>query len=269
MKTNGEKISMVTAYDYPSAKLAEQAGIDMLLVGDSLGMVMLGYSSTVEVTMEDMIHHGKAVARGAKDTFIAIDMPFMSYHVSIEKAMENAQRLIQQTHAHAVKMEGATEETLRLIRKLTEAGIPVVSHLGLTPQSVNTLGGYRVQGKDIKTAKQLMEDTLKVEEYGAFSVVLECVPEPLASYLSKQLTIPTIGIGAGNSCDGQVLVYHDILQYGTTFKPSFVKVFHETGEDILQALHAYHQEVKSGAFPDQSQSFQMDQQVIDELMLED
>ncbi|WP_066193245.1 MULTISPECIES: 3-methyl-2-oxobutanoate hydroxymethyltransferase [Gracilibacillus] len=269
MKEKGEKISMVTAYDYPNAKLAEQAGMDMLLVGDSLGMVVLGYSSTINVTMNDMIHHGKAVTRGATDTFTVIDMPFMSYHLSVEKAMENAQQLIQQTKAQAVKLEGAAADTLTTIKKLTEAGVPVVGHIGLTPQSVHTLGGYRVQGKDKETAKQLIADSLKLEENGAFAVVLECVPEQLARYISEQLTIPTIGIGAGKDCDGQVLVYHDILQYGTDFKPSFVKVYHETGNDIQSALQHYQQEVKAGTFPDASSSFQMDPQLIEELLLED
>ncbi|QGH34770.1 3-methyl-2-oxobutanoate hydroxymethyltransferase [Gracilibacillus salitolerans] len=269
MKKNGEKISMVTAYDYPAAKLAEAAEVDMILVGDSLGMVVLGYNSTIEVTIEDMIHHGKAVTRGAPNTFIVVDMPFMSYHLSLEKAMENAQKIMQQTNAQALKVEGASEDTLTLIRKLTEAGVPVVGHIGLTPQSVNVLGGYRIQGKDKETAKQLIIDAEKLESSGAFSVVLECVPDRLTKHISKHVSIPTIGIGAGKDCDGQVLVYHDILQYGVDFKPSFVKVYHEAGSDIKDAITQYHQDVKSGEFPDDKHTFDMDEQLANDLNLEE
>ncbi|WP_018933734.1 3-methyl-2-oxobutanoate hydroxymethyltransferase [Gracilibacillus lacisalsi] len=269
MKKNGEKITMITAYDYPSAKLAEEAEVDMLLVGDSLGMVVLGYQSTIEVTVEDMIHHGKAVTRGAPNTFTVIDMPFMSYHLSIEKAMENAQQMMQQTNAHALKVEGASTDTLKLIEKLTEAGVPVVGHLGLTPQSVHVLGGYRIQGKDKETAKQLIADAKKLENSGAFSVVLECVPDRLAKHISQQLSIPTIGIGAGKDCDGQVLVYHDILHYGVDFQPSFVKVYHEVGLDIKLAIQQYHKQVKSGEFPDEEHTFVMSEQLATDLNLEE
>ncbi|SFL85495.1 3-methyl-2-oxobutanoate hydroxymethyltransferase [Gracilibacillus orientalis] len=269
MKKNGEKISMVTAYDHPSAKLAESAEVDMILVGDSLGMVVLGYNSTIEVTVEDMIHHGKAVTRASTDTFTVIDMPFMSYHLSLESAMENAQKIMQQTNAQALKVEGASEDTLKLIRKLTEAGVPVVGHIGLTPQSVNVLGGYRIQGKDEETAKQLISDAEKLEKSGAFSVVLECVPDRLAKHISKHLSIPTIGIGAGKDCDGQVLVYHDILQYGVDFKPSFVKAYHEVGSDIKSAIMQYHKQVKSGHFPDEKHTFIMDEQLANDLKLEE
>ncbi|WP_208591045.1 3-methyl-2-oxobutanoate hydroxymethyltransferase [Gracilibacillus suaedae] len=269
MKKNGEKISMVTAYDYPSAKLAEKAEVDMLLVGDSLGMVVLGYQSTIEVTVEDMIHHGKAVTRGAPDTFTVIDMPFMSYHLSLEKAMENAQKIMQQTNAHAIKVEGASADTLKLIQKLTEAGVPVVGHLGLTPQSVHVLGGYRIQGKDKETAQHLITDAKHLENSGAFSVVLECVPDRLAKHISQQLSVPTIGIGAGMDCDGQVLVYHDIVQYGVDFKPSFVKVFHEVGSDIQSAIQQYHKQVKSGEFPSSEHTFVMDEQLANDLNLEE
>ncbi|WP_163581991.1 3-methyl-2-oxobutanoate hydroxymethyltransferase [Gracilibacillus saliphilus] len=269
LKKNSEKITMITAYDYPAAKLAEEAEVDMLLVGDSLGMVVLGYQSTIEVTVEDMIHHGKAVTRGAPNTFTVIDMPFMSYHLSIEKAMENAQQMMQQTNAHALKVEGASTDTIKLIEKLTEAGVPVVGHLGLTPQSVHVLGGYRIQGKDKETAKQLIADAKKLENSGAFSVVLECVPDRLAKHISQQLSIPTIGIGAGKDCDGQVLVYHDILHYGVDFQPSFVKVYHEVSSDIKSAIQEYHKQVKSGEFPDEEHTFVMDEQLANDLNLEE
>ncbi|MGP4041316.1 3-methyl-2-oxobutanoate hydroxymethyltransferase [Gracilibacillus sp. D59] len=269
MKKNSEKISMITAYDYPSAKLAEEAQVDMILVGDSLGMVVLGYNSTIEVTVDDMIHHGKAVTRGATDTFTVIDMPFMSYHLSLEKAMENAQQIMQQTNAQALKVEGASDDTLKLIRKLTEAGVPVVGHIGLTPQSVNVLGGYRIQGKDKETAEQLIKEAEMLEQSGAFSVVLECVPDRLAKHISKHISIPTIGIGAGKDCDGQVLVFHDILQYGVNFKPSFVKVYHEVGSTIKSAIMQYHSQVKSGEFPNEEHTFFMDKQLASDLNLEE
>lgn len=216
MKKNNEKITMVTAYDFPSAKIVEEAEMDMILVGDSLGMVVLGYSSTVEVTMEDMIHHAKAVTRGAPNTFVVVDMPFMSYHISMEQAMVNAQRLMQKTNAQALKLEGASPDVLQLVKKLTDAGVPVIGHLGLTPQSVHVLGGYRVQGKDKATALKLIDDAKKLEQNGAISIVLECVPDRLAKHITKSLSIPTIGIGAGKDCDGQVLVFHDLLQYGVS-----------------------------------------------------
>ncbi|GAE91392.1 3-methyl-2-oxobutanoate hydroxymethyltransferase [Gracilibacillus boraciitolerans JCM 21714] len=269
MKQEKEKITMVTAYDFPSAKIAEEAKIDMILVGDSLGMVVLGYDSTIEVTVDDMIHHGKSVTRGAPNTFKIVDMPFMSYHLSLEKAMENAQKIIQQTNAQALKVEGATKEILYLIQRLTDAGVPVVGHIGLTPQSVHVLGGYRVQGKNKQAAEKLITDAKHLEESGAFSVVLECVPDQLAKYISKQLTIPTIGIGAGRDCDGQVLVYHDILQYGVDYKPSFVKVYQEIGSDIKKAIQQYHYEVKNKEFPSSSYTFAMDKDLVNELNLEE
>lgn len=269
MKDNHEKITMVTAYDYPAAKQAQNAKVDMILVGDSLGMVVLGYSSTIEVTVEDMIHHAKAVKRGAPDTYTVVDLPFMSYHLSIERAMENAQKIMQQTGAQALKMEGATEETLHLVKKLTNAGIPVVGHIGLTPQTVNVLGGYRVQGKDIETAKHMIEDAKNLQNSGAIALVLECVPERLAKHITKQLAIPTIGIGAGKYCDGQVLVYHDILQYEVDFKPKFVKVYANSGTEMTKAIMEYHKEVKQGIFPASSHAFTIDEQVARELNLEE
>ncbi|ACJ78349.1 3-methyl-2-oxobutanoate hydroxymethyltransferase [Bacillus paranthracis] len=256
MKEQGEPITMLTAYDYPSAKLAEEAEVDMILVGDSLGMVVLGYDSTVPVTVEDMIHHTKAVRRGAKETFIVTDMPFMSYHVSPQDTMVNARRIVQESGAHALKVEGAGE-VISTIHYLTSAGIPVVAHLGLTPQSVGVLGGYKVQGKDAESAKKLIEDAKRCEEAGAIALVLECVPMQLAKFISKQLTIPTIGIGAGQKVDGQVLVYHDLISYGVNRVPKFVKQYTSVQEEIVRGISQYVTEVKTGQFPEEKHSFTM------------
>ncbi|HDX9708750.1 3-methyl-2-oxobutanoate hydroxymethyltransferase [Bacillus cereus] len=256
MKEQGEPITMLTAYDYPSAKLAEEAEVDMILVGDSLGMVVLGYDSTVPVTVEDMIHHTKAVRRGAKETFIVTDMPFMSYHVSLQETMVNARRIVQQSGAHALKVEGAGE-VISTIQYLTNAGIPVVAHLGLTPQSVGVLGGYKVQGKDAESAKKLIEDAKKCEEAGAIALVLECVPMQLAELISEQLTIPTIGIGAGQKVDGQVLVYHDLISYGVNRVPKFVKQYTSVQEEIVRGISQYVTEVKTRQFPEEKHSFTM------------
>lgn len=255
MKENQEKITMITAYDYPSAKIAGEAGIDMILVGDSLGMVVLGYKSTVQVTIEDMVHHGKAVKRGAPNSFTVVDMPFMSYHVSIEESLSNARDIFQKTDAQALKVEGATEETIILIKRLTEAGIPVVAHLGLTPQSFNVLGGFKVQGKDKFAAAKLLEDAQNVEKQGAISIVLECVPKELAEVVTGKVNIPTIGIGAGVDCDGQVLVYHDILKYGVERLPKFVKTYTDFNESGREAIKAYILEVKKETFPSDDYSF--------------
>ncbi|PFE48918.1 3-methyl-2-oxobutanoate hydroxymethyltransferase [Bacillus cereus] len=256
MKEQGEPITMLTAYDYPSAKLADEAEVDMILVGDSLGMVVLGYDSTVPVTVEDMIHHTKAVRRGAKETFIVTDMPFMSYHVSLQDTMVNARRIVQESGAHALKVEGAGE-VVSTIHYLTNAGIPVVAHLGLTPQSVGVLGGYKVQGKDAESAKKLIEDAKRCEEAGAIALVLECVPMQLAELISKQLTIPTIGIGAGKKVDGQVLVYHDLISYGVNRVPKFVKQYTSVQEEIVRGISQYVMEVKTGQFPEEKHSFTM------------
>lgn len=256
MKENGEKIAVLTAYDFPAAKQAEKSGVDMILVGDSLGMVVLGYESTIPVTLEDMIHHGKAVRRGASDTFIVVDMPFMSYHLSVRDTLINGARIIQETGAHAVKVEGA-DEVLEGIEALTKAGIPVMAHLGLTPQSVAVLGGYKVQGKNAESARKLIEDAKKCEEAGAFAIVLECVPKQLAKEVSENLTIPTIGIGAGVHTDGQVLVYHDVLSYGVDRVPKFVKKYSNANEVMAQGLNAYVNEVKQGVFPQEEHSFSM------------
>lgn len=261
MKQCNENIAMLTAYDYPSAKQAEQAGVDIILVGDSLGMVVLGYDSTIPVTVNDMIHHTKAVKRGAKDTFIVVDMPFLSYHLSVTDTLRNAGRLIRETGAHAVKIEGA-DEVLDKISALTKAGIPVCAHLGLTPQSVGVLGGYKVQGKDADAAKKLLEDAKKCEMAGAFMVVFECVPKQLAAAAAKELSIPVIGIGAGKDVDGQVLVYHDILGYGVERVPKFVKQYNSLDSSILESIQLYISDVKDGRFPEEQHSFTMKEQEL-------
>ncbi|WP_339227157.1 3-methyl-2-oxobutanoate hydroxymethyltransferase [Oceanobacillus sp. FSL K6-2867] len=255
MKANKDKITMITAYDYPSAKHAEQSGIDMILVGDSLGMVVLGYDSTVQVKVDDMIHHGKAVRRGSPNTFTVVDMPFMSYHLSLEESMRNGARIFQETNAQAIKVEGATDEILILIKRLSEAGIPVVAHLGLTPQSVNVLGGFKVQGKEKAQAKQLLNDAKKVTEHGAVALVLECIPKELAGIITDSIEIPTIGIGAGVNCDGQVLVYHDVMEYGVDRLPKFVNPYSDFNTSGKEALTAYISDVKQGNFPADEHSF--------------
>ncbi|MFJ7826266.1 3-methyl-2-oxobutanoate hydroxymethyltransferase [Psychrobacillus sp. NPDC096623] len=264
MKKNNEKITMMTAYDFPTAKFAEDGGMDMILVGDSLGMVVLGYDSTVLVTMDDMIHHGKAVRRGAKDTFLVVDMPFGTFHGSLDQALTNAVQLLQQTGAQAVKLEGA-DAVLPVIEKLTFAGIPVVAHLGLLPQSAGVLGGYKVQGKTAAAAEKLIEDAKLCEEAGACAVVLECIPHQLTETISKSLTIPTIGIGAGAAADGQVLVFHDMVKYGTHHIPKFVKEFANVGEPILAGIKQYVDEVKNGTFPTLDHSFTMKEEQLSQL----
>ena len=256
MKKQGEKIVMVTAYDYPSAKIAEQAGVDVILVGDSLGMVVLGYESTVPVTVADMIHHGKAARRGAPHTFLIVDMPFGVCHLSSDKALGYAIDIMQQTGAQAVKIEGAGD-MLPLIEKLTEAGIPVVAHLGLTPQTAGVLGGFKVQGKSAHQAKQIIEDAKKTEAAGAFMLVLECIPHQLTEQISQPLHIPTIGIGAGAESDGQVLVFHDLLGYGAHHVPKFVKSYASVYPTMEQALGQYVQEVKDKQFPEEKHQFEM------------
>ncbi|TQS74394.1 3-methyl-2-oxobutanoate hydroxymethyltransferase [Ornithinibacillus gellani] len=262
MKQDQEKITMVTAYDYPSAKTVEKAAVDMILVGDSLGMVVLGYDSTVQVTVDDMIHHAKAVRRGAPNTFTVVDMPFMSYHISMEASLSHAQKLFQESNAQALKVEGADDAVTELIKRLTYAGIPVVGHIGLTPQTVNVLGGYKVQGKDRETGERLLKEAQDLAASGACAVVLECVPMELAKIISDSISIPTIGIGAGVDCDGQVLVYHDILQYGVSRLPKFVKPFADFNEIGVQALEQYIREVKNQAFPTEDYSFLIQDQAL-------
>ncbi|MGK9266357.1 3-methyl-2-oxobutanoate hydroxymethyltransferase [Bacillus inaquosorum] len=264
MKESEEPIVMMTAYDYPAAKLAEQAGVDMILVGDSLGMVVLGLDSTVGVTVADMIHHTKAVKRGAPNSFIVTDMPFMSYHLSKEDTLKNAAAIVQESGADALKLEGG-EGVFESIRALTLGGIPVVSHLGLTPQSVGVLGGYKVQGKDEQSAKKLIEDSIKCEEAGAMMLVLECVPAELTAKIAEMLSIPVIGIGAGVKADGQVLVYHDIIGHGVERTPKFVKQYTRIDETIETAISGYVHDVRHRAFPEQKHSFQMNQTVLDGL----
>ncbi|MBE6098209.1 MAG: 3-methyl-2-oxobutanoate hydroxymethyltransferase [Schwartzia succinivorans] len=264
MKENGEKISMLTCYDYSTAKLEEAAGINAILVGDSLGNVMLGLPDTLSVTMEDMITFGRAVSRGCHDTMVVIDMPFMSYQVSIEQAVMNAGRLMKEGRGNAVKLEGGASVCPQ-IKAITSAGIPVMAHLGMTPQSVNALGGNRVQGKSEVAAKQMIEDALAVQEAGAFSVVLECVPAKLAELITKKLTIPTIGIGGGAGCDGQILVYQDMLGLFSDYTPKFVKHFAELGSQMQAAFKKYDEEVKAGTFPDEAHSFKIDDEVLERL----
>lgn len=261
MKQNKEKIVMLTAYDYPAAKQAEQAGVDMILVGDSLGMVVLGYESTIPVTVNDMIHHTKAVKRGAPHTFVVTDMPFMSYHLSLDETLKNAARIMQEGGADAVKVEGAGE-VVEKIAAMTKAGIPVVAHLGLTPQSVGVLGGYKVQGKSLEAAQQLLEDAKKCEAAGALAIVFECVPHQVGTLVTEALSIPTIGIGAGVDTDGQVLVYHDILSYGVDRVAKFVKVYGNANELMNQAISQYVSEVKTGEFPTQHHTFTMKEEEL-------
>ena len=263
-KEKGEKLAMLTAYDYSTAKLEDEAGINGILVGDSLGNVVLGYEDTISVTMEDMIHHGAAVARGAKDALVVIDMPFMSYQTSVYDAVVNAGRLMKEGRANAVKLEGGAEVCPQ-IKAITDAGIPVMAHLGLTPQSVNAFGGYKVQGKSEAAAKKLIEDAKAIEKAGAFAVVLECVPAKLAEMVSGKLDIPTIGIGAGGGCDGQILVYQDMLGMFADYTPKFVKRFAEVGQVMKGAFADYIKEVQEGSYPAQEHTFKIDEEVLEKL----
>lgn len=263
-KAKGEKISMLTAYDYSTAKLMDEAGINGILVGDSLGMVVLGYEDTLPVTMEDMIHHTAAVCRGAKNTLVVGDMPFMSYQVSVEEAVYNAGRLMKEGRCQAVKLEGGASVCPQ-IKAITNASIPVMAHIGLTPQSINAFGGFKVQGKSEEAAKKLLEDAKAVEEAGAFAVVLECVPAKLAELISKSISIPTIGIGAGAGCDGQILVYQDMLGLFSDFTPKFVKRYANVGEMMTQAFRDYIADVQEGSFPAPEHTFTISEDVINKL----
>lgn len=264
MKENNDKITMLTCYDYSMSKLMDEAGINTLLVGDSLGMTMLGYEDTLSVTMEDMIHHTAAVARGAKNALVIADMPFMSYQVSVEQAVTNAGRLIKEGRAHMVKLEGGVAVCPQ-IEAIVKASIPVCAHLGLTPQSVNIFGGFKVQGKSVEAAKQILEDAKRIEAAGASMVVLEGIPSKLAEIITKTLSIPTIGIGAGDRCDGQVLVYQDMLGMFSDFKPKFVKIFGNTGECMKNAFADYIKEVKDGTFPTPEYAYEVDESIFDGL----
>jgi 3-methyl-2-oxobutanoate hydroxymethyltransferase len=264
MKGTEHKVSMLTAYDYTTAKLLDEAGVNTILVGDSLGNVILGYEDTISVTVEDMIHHSAAVARGAKNALVVTDMPFMSYQTSVYDAVINAGRLMKEGRAGAVKLEGGIEVCPQ-IKAIVDASIPVCAHLGLTPQSINAFGGFKVQGKTEAAAKKLIENAKAVEEAGAFAVVLECVPAKLAKLVTETINIPTIGIGAGPYCDGQVLVNQDMLGMYTDFKPKFVKHFANVGEVIKGAVQEYIKELDEGTFPAPEHCYKIDDEVIEKL----
>lgn len=263
-KNNGEKITMLTAYDYSAATLVDQAGIDTILIGDSLGNVMLGYDSTVPVTMDEMIHHCKAVSRAVKNGFIIGDMPFMSYQVSIEKAIENAGRFLKEAYCDSVKLEGGSDMA-PTVKAIVKAGIPVCGHIGLTPQTAAMLGGYKVQGKDAESARKLLQSAKDLENAGAFMIVFECIPDTLAARITGELNIPTIGIGAGADCDGQVLVFHDILGLYERFTPKFVKQYLKLAPMIKGALKQYKIDVENGVFPGPENVFKMDQEEADKI----
>ena len=262
-KEDGTKLTMLTAYDYTTAKLADEAGVDSILIGDSLGNVILGYEDTLSVTVDDMIHHSAAVARAAKTALVICDMPFMSYEVSVEDALKNAGRIMKEGRANAVKLEGGAEYAAQ-IRAMVNAGIPVCGHLGLTPQSVNVFGGNKVQGKSLEAARKLISDAKALEEAGAFAVVLECVPAALAAEVTKNINVPTIGIGAGAGCDGQVLVYQDMLAM-SGFCPKFCKQYAQIGEMMKGAFRQYIDEVRNGIFPAEENTFSIDKDVIEKL----
>jgi len=264
MKQKGEKITMLTAYDYSTARIIDEVGIPLILVGDSLGMVVLGYESTIPVTIEEMLHHTKAVVRGTKRAMVVGDMPFMTYHISIEDALRNAARFIQEAGAQAVKLEGGVTVAEK-VKSIVDCGIPAMGHIGLTPQSIYQLGGYKVQGKTPEAAARLLEDARVLEQAGAFAIVLETVPAPLAALITRSVSIPTIGIGAGIGCDGQVQVINDILGSFTDFVPKHAKQYAKLTEIIRAAIAEYDREVKAGSFPTEEQSFSMDESILTEL----
>ena len=259
-RKKGERLAMLTAYDYPSARLVAEAGVDLILVGDSLGMVVLGYDSTVPVTMDDMVHHTKAARRGAPEAFLIADMPFLSY-ATRQDAIANAARLMKDAHADSIKLEGGTE-VVPVVEALVRAGVPVLGHVGLTPQTASALGGYKLQGKDEAQARKIVEDAAALEAAGCWGVVLELVPAPLARLVTERIGIPTIGIGAGPDCDGQVLVFHDVVGLFSGFTPTFVKRYAEAGAAIRDALARYADEVRSGQFPGGKESFGMKDDVV-------
>ncbi|GCD12100.1 3-methyl-2-oxobutanoate hydroxymethyltransferase [Clostridium tagluense] len=263
-KHNREKLTMLTAYDYSMAKLIDECGVNGILVGDSLGMVCLGYKDTLSVTMEDMLHHTKAVSRGTKNALVVSDMPFMSYQTSLYDAVKNAGRFVQEAGAEAIKLEGGAVVCPQ-IQAIVNAQIPVMGHIGLTPQSVNMFGGFKVQGKNIVDAKKLIEDAKKIEASGAFAIVLECIPSKLADIISKEISIPTIGIGAGGGCDGQILVYQDMLNMFSDFKPKFVKTFANIGDLMRDGFKSYIKEVSEGTFPNDEHCFKIDDEILSKL----
>ena len=264
MKQKGEKITMLTAYDYVTAKLVEEAGIPMILVGDSLGMVVLGYESTIPVTMEEMLHHTKAVVRGTSKALIVGDMPFMTYHLSTEQALQNAARFIQEAGTQAVKLEGGVTVADK-VKRIVDCGIPVMGHIGLTPQSINQIGGYKIQGKTPEVAARMLDDAKALEQAGAFAVVLETVPTALATLITEKISIPTIGIGAGVGCDGQVQIINDIMGSYTGYIPKHAKQYAKLVDIMSNAISQYHEEVTIGQFPTDENSFPMDESVLDDL----
>lgn len=263
-KNSGMKLSMLTAYDYSMAKLIDSCGIDGILIGDSLGMVCLGYKDTLSVTMEDMIHHTKAVSRGAKDALIVADMPFMSYQTSVYDAVTNAGRLVKEAGAEAVKLEGGAS-VCDQIKAIVKAQIPVMGHIGMTPQSVNVFGGFKVQGKGEESARRIIEDAKLLEKAGAFAIVLECIPAALSEIITESVSVPTIGIGAGSGCDGQILVYQDMLNMFSDIRPKFVKQFADAGGLMKKGITDYINEVQNGTFPAQEHSFRIDEEIIKKL----
>ncbi|SHI89927.1 ketopantoate hydroxymethyltransferase [Clostridium cavendishii DSM 21758] len=263
MKRTGERISMLTAYDYSTARLIDESNINGILVGDSLGMVCLGYENTLSVTMEDMIHHTRAVARGVKNALVVSDMPFMSY-TNIDDAVKNAGRLIKEGFAGAVKLEGGAK-VKNQVRAIVDAQIPVMGHIGLTPQSINVFGGFKVQGKSEEAARSIIEDAKLLQEAGAFAIVLECIPSDLAKIISNELYIPTIGIGAGPGCDGQILVYQDMISMFSSFKPKFVKEYANVGSIMRESFMSYDKEVKNGVFPGEKHCFKIEESIINKL----
>jgi len=263
-KRTGRKITMLTAYDYPTAKIIDQSGVDAILVGDSLGMVVLGYEDTTRVTMEDMVHHTKAVVRGAKRAMVVADMPFLSYHMGIYESVRNAGKLVNEAGCKAIKLEGG-EEVVEDIKAIIRAGIPVMGHLGYTPQSINIFGGHKAQGKTFETAKKIYKDALLLQEAGVFAIVLECVPYKLAKFITEKLEIPTIGIGSGAMCDGQVLVIHDIIGMFRDFVPRHTKRYADVGEVLENSVKSYIKDVTEGVFPTEKNSFTVEDEVIEAL----
>lgn len=268
-KQKGEKIVALTAYDFPTAKIVDEVGVEVILVGDSLGMVVLGYENTIPVTMEEMIHHTKAVSRAAQRPLIVGDMPYFSFHMSVDETVRNASRFLKEAGAHSVKIEGATKKRLKLISALVEAEIPVMGHVGLTPQSIYHLGQFKVQGKEIEKAKKIIRDAKNLEKAGVFSVVLECIPMELARKITQELRVPTIGIGAGPHCDGQILVFHDLVGYANGYLPKFVKRYADIHGVLQKALKGYVNDVKKGRFPEDSHSYHIKKKGILEQILVD
>ena len=264
MKRRGEKIPMITAYDYTSAQLVERAGIPLILVGDSLGQVVLGYDSTVPVSMDDMVHHIKTVVRGTRRAHVVGDLPFLSYHADVSDAIRNAGRLLKEAGAQSVKLEGGRSQA-ETVSRIVQSGIPVMGHIGLTPQAVNQLGGYRVQGKSVKDAVRLMDDAHSLEQAGAYAIVIECVPEPLARMITERVSVPTIGIGAGAGCDGQVQVFHDMMGLYEDFTPKHARRYAQLGQAMVEATQSYISDVQDGSFPDDSESFPLSDKVLESL----